>query len=122
MSSTPLRSLTSLSVVVLGAALLAPLRVQAPAANADSGHRVPAAVREKLAEPLLRYDRPDEALEFYRFKRAPRGEKAIPAERYLKALEQMRTMPQHSTAQHTVLPSRAELASRGLSVAAADST
>jgi hypothetical protein len=117
----PLRRLASLSVVVLGAALLAPLQVPAPAAAGLAKRPLPQVLREKLSEPLLRYDRPDEALEFYRMKRAPLGQKAIPAERYLQALERMRTMPQHSAAGRAVLPSREELKSQGISATAEDS-
>jgi photosystem II stability/assembly factor-like uncharacterized protein len=118
----PLHSLASLSVVVLGAALLAPLQVPAPAAAGGARHSLPQALHEKLSEPLLRYDRPDEALELYRMKRAPVGQKVIPVERYLKALDQMRTMPQHSTARQALLPSREELKSQGTSSVAEDSS
>jgi photosystem II stability/assembly factor-like uncharacterized protein len=72
-------------------------------------------------EGPARFDGPAEAQEYYRAKRAPVGETAIPVERYFAALERMRVMPQHSVRSGTVLPSRAELASRGISyVAAAD--
>jgi hypothetical protein len=111
----PLHRVVSLTVVALAAALLAPLRVPAPAPARWSARPALESLREKLAEPRLRYDRPDEALEYYRLKRAPLGTRAIPTERYLQALDRMRTMPQHSTARHTVLPSRAEMAARGLS-------
>jgi photosystem II stability/assembly factor-like uncharacterized protein len=117
MSLKSLRSLASLCAVALGAALLAPIHVPAPAAGGAAGRPLPPAIQEKLAgEPWLRDDQPGEALEFYRMKRAPIGEVAIPSERYLRALDAMRTMPQHSTARQTVLPSRADLAARGLSV------
>lgn len=68
--------------------------------------------------PPLRVDSPDEAQEFFRLKRAPVGETSIPVERYFTALERMRVMPQRSTARNAALPSRAELAGRGLSYAA----
>lgn len=120
MPLNPLRSLASLALVVLGASLLAPLRVPAPAAGEAgrplSGRRLPPALHEKLSgEELLRYDSPDEALELYRRKRAPLGEQEIPVERYLRALEAMRIMPQHSTARGAVLPSRAALSAQGIS-------
>jgi photosystem II stability/assembly factor-like uncharacterized protein len=120
-----LRRLSSLAVVALGAALLAPLRVPAPAASPGTGRPLPPAVREEMREKLgaLRpYDQPGEAQELYRLKRAPRGEKAVPAERYLAALERMRTMPQHSTTRRAVLPSRADLAARGISAGISEIT
>jgi photosystem II stability/assembly factor-like uncharacterized protein len=60
-------------------------------------------------------DSPDEAQEYYRAKRAPVGEKAVPVERYLAAREWMRLMPQHSIARDVFLPSRAEMEEKGLS-------
>jgi len=110
-----LRNLLSLSVLVLGAGLLASLRVSAPAAAGGARHALPQALRAKMSEPLRRYDRPDEAQEFYRMKRAPLGQRAVPAERYLTALARMRTMAQHSTPRQAVLPSRAAFAARGTS-------
>jgi hypothetical protein len=62
--------------------------------------------REEMAERLKRQDQPDGAMEFFRLKRAPVGERTIPVERYLMAREQMRVMPQFSTAQSRFLPSR----------------
>jgi photosystem II stability/assembly factor-like uncharacterized protein len=70
---------------------------------------------EAQTPPPVRVDSPAEAQEFYRLKRAPAGEIAIPVERYFAALDRMRVMPQHSTVRHSALPSRAELAERGLS-------
>ncbi|HEX7182866.1 MAG TPA: hypothetical protein VF756_13565, partial [Thermoanaerobaculia bacterium] len=99
-----------------GLASLAFLRTPAPAA---APHRsIPPEVQAKLGKPLLRYDQPDEAQEFYRLKRAPVGRTAIPVERYLKALERMERMPQHSTVRGMALPSRAEMAGRGISYVA----
>lgn len=68
--------------------------------------------------PPVRVDSPAEAQEHYRLKRAPVGETAIPVERYFTALERMRVMPQRSSARNAALPSRAELAERGLAYAA----
>jgi hypothetical protein len=113
-----LRSFVSVSVLVLGAGLLASLRLPAPAAAGGARHALPRALRAKMAEPLRRYDRPDEAQEYYRMKRAPLGQKAVPTERYLVALAKMRTMAQHSTPRGAVLPSRAALAARGISAIA----
>src|SRR5262245_48017176 len=42
-------------------------------------------------------DQPDEAIEFQNLKRAPGGEGPIPVEKYMKAVEHIRRMPQHST-------------------------
>src|SRR5207248_8579288 len=55
------------------------------------------------------YDQPGEAARFYSLKRLPQGETEIPVERYLTAREQMREMPQYSTAEDRVLPSRSEM-------------
>src|SRR5262249_51972295 len=66
--------------------------------------------RVKAAQQdLERYDRPDEAVKFYRLKRIPKGETEIPVERYLAAREQMQQMRQYSTAQERFLPSREEM-------------
>jgi hypothetical protein len=73
---------------------------------------LPASVIEKLNEELHekpRYDEPGEAMEYYRLKRLPAGEKEIPVEKYLAAKAQMDAMPQYSTAQNRFLPSRNEL-------------
>ena len=72
--------------------------------------------------PALRYGEPDRAEAWFRLKRAPVGETAVPVERYFQALEQMRTMRQHSTVSNTVLPSRAELEERGIASATAAAT
>jgi hypothetical protein len=112
----PLHRLASLSVFLLAAAVLAPLRVPAPASAAGAtGRSLSQILREKLSRPLLRDDEPGEAQDFYRLKRAPRGQQAVPVERYLQAMEKMRFMPQYSTARGAVLPSRADLAPRGAS-------
>jgi len=93
-----LASLAALAAITLGASLLAPLRVPAPAAAGHAGPHLPPALHGKLAgEAPRRYDRPDEALELYRRKRVPVGETEIPVERYFQALETMRFMAQHST-------------------------
>src|SRR6476620_3508953 len=102
----------SVSVLILGASLLATVRLPAPAAAGGARHALPRALRAKMSEPLRRYDRPDEAQELYRMKRAPLGQRAVPAERYLTALAKMRTMLQHSTPRQAMLPSRAALAGR----------
>ena len=56
-----------------------------------------------------RYDQPREAAEFYRLKRLPTGETELPVERYEAAREHMQQMPQYSTVEDRLLPSRAEM-------------
>lgn len=73
---------------------------------------IPAEALEKLNEELREkphYDEPDKAIEYYRLKRLPAGEKEIPVEKYLTAKSQMDAMPQYSTAQNRFLPSRNEM-------------
>lgn len=53
---------------------------------------------EAQTPPPVRVDSPAEAQEFFRLKRVPAGEAAIPVERYFAAQERMRVMPRHSTA------------------------
>lgn len=114
-----LHAVTSLA---LGAFLALPAGAQAPAQTAapKEKRQIPAHVQQKLQkfqkEPL-RYDRPADAMEYLRARRAPAGEKQVPVERYLTALRQMETMPQYSTARRAALPSRAELAGKGISYA-----
>ncbi|MGH9802500.1 MAG: WD40/YVTN/BNR-like repeat-containing protein, partial [Blastocatellia bacterium] len=60
--------------------------------------------REALAEG--RYDKPNEALEFFRLKRLATGETEIPVEKYLEAYRQMELMPQHTFGNDSLLPSR----------------
>jgi uncharacterized protein (TIGR03437 family) len=62
--------------------------------------------RSHSAEGL---DHPAEAAEFFRFKRLPAGEKELPVEKYFEAQEEMRQMPQFSTADNRFAPSRAKL-------------
>ena len=62
------------------------------------------AKREALAEG--RYDKPNEALEFFRLKRLATGETEIPTEKYLEAYRQMELMPQHTFGNDTLQPSR----------------
>ena len=114
-----LHAVTSLA---LGAFLALPAGAQAPAQAAapKEKRQIPAHVQQKLQkfqkEPL-RYDRPADAMEYLRARRAPAGEKQVPVERYLTALRQMETMPQYSTVRRAVLPSRAQLAGKGISYA-----
>lgn len=52
---------------------------------------ISAQVAEKLNEELREkpaYDQPREAMEYYRLKRVPQGETAIPVEKYLEAKKQ----------------------------------
>jgi photosystem II stability/assembly factor-like uncharacterized protein len=60
------------------------------------------------------HDQPDEAEEFYRFKRSPDGVSPVPVERYLKAMEQASRMPHYSTAAAGFVPSLHELRQAGV--------
>lgn len=100
-------------------ALPAGAQTTAPTAATPTGKpAVPAQVRAKMqkggADPL-RYDKPAEAMEYLRQRRAPAGQKDVPVERYLEALRAMEAMPQYSSAKRAVLPSRAALADKGIS-------
>src|SRR5262245_60067056 len=52
------------------------------------------------------FDKPDVAQEFYRLKRAPKGQGPIPVERYLTALAHIKNMPVHFHGQHSFSPPR----------------
>ena len=67
---------------------------------------------------LKPFDSPGEAQEFYRLKRAPGGKGAIPVERYLKALDHVKQMPQYSTRLNKVFPSQKELGSKAQEIMA----
>ncbi|MDX2041846.1 MAG: BACON domain-containing carbohydrate-binding protein [Acidobacteriota bacterium] len=86
--------------------------VQAFSANSASKTEIE---RASLIESLKRkrarlfenrYDKPSEALEFFRLKRLAEGETEIPVEKYLAAYRQMELMPQHTFGNDTLLPSR----------------
>ena len=82
---------------------------QAPQ-NADAfgyGERTDEELRENEGK---RADEPDKALQYYLQKRLPAGEKDLPVERYFEAMEEMKLMPLHSTADNRLF-SRAELRS-----------
>src|SRR5690349_4984098 len=59
-----------------------------------------------------RRDDPDGGQDFFRLKRAPAGEEAIPVDRYFEALRRMKTMRGHSLRLHQLLPSREEMAGK----------
>ncbi|MBL8191803.1 MAG: hypothetical protein JNK38_27565, partial [Acidobacteria bacterium] len=59
-----------------------------------------------------RADEPDKAMQYHLQKRLPEGEFELPLERYVEAIEQMREMPVHSTADNRWM-SRAELQAAG---------
>lgn len=61
----------------------------------------------------LAFDEPEEAMEFYRAKRLPEGDKQLPMEKYFDAKAQLDQMPQFSLGLNKVLPSRSELKSQG---------
>lgn len=84
-----------------------------------------AAAAVATAQPLKRAPRKDDpngGQDFFRLKRAPVGERVIPVDRYFEALRRMRVMRGHSLRIRDFLPSRDELAERGISYAAADET
>jgi hypothetical protein len=66
---------------------------------------------KRLKKELLPFDSPAEAQEFYRFKRAPGGKGAVPVERYLKALDHIKQMPQYATRLNKIFPSQNEMKS-----------
>ncbi|HYG65586.1 MAG TPA: hypothetical protein VEL74_23590, partial [Thermoanaerobaculia bacterium] len=120
-SRTSIRLLagTHLFILMLLAALVAPVwaaEANGPRTLSPEGlRRLEAKEQKALRAP----DSPDEAQEHFVAKRAPVGAKSVPVERYFTAQEEMRRMPQHSTARGTFLPSRAELAEKGISYVAA---
>jgi len=71
----------------------------------------PVVHRPQLPE---RYDSPREAAEFFRLKRLPEGATELPVEKYFEAQEQMRLMPQYSTAEDRMLPARAAMRKQDL--------
>lgn len=121
----PYRWLHALTGLCLGVCLAVPAGAQtAPAAPSTEKRPIPTVVQKKLQKKLqqtgqgpLRYDEPEEAQEFLRQRLAPVGQKEVPVERYLTALEKMRTMPQYSTPRRSVLPTRAALEKKGISYA-----
>src|SRR5262249_44630780 len=56
-----------------------------------------------------RFDEPEEAIKFYLKKRLPEGETEFPVDKYFQAQEQMRQMPQFSTALDRSWTSQAEM-------------
>ncbi|TQV87313.1 GlyGly-CTERM sorting domain-containing protein [Aliikangiella coralliicola] len=67
----------------------------------------------KVANPK-RYDKPQEALDFYVKQRAPIGSKALPAEKYSHGLRHMANMNQYSIRADKMMPSRNQLKASGL--------
>ncbi|MBL8204070.1 MAG: hypothetical protein JNM09_07560 [Blastocatellia bacterium] len=83
-----------------------------PQPSPSAAQKFPSRVVEKLNEELRekpRYDQPREAMGYYRLKRLPTGETEIPVEKYLAAQTHMEAMPQYSSAQNRILPSRREM-------------
>ncbi len=58
----------------------------------------------RFGKPGKPFDTPDEAQEFYRLKRAPVGQQAIPVERYIAADDQMKLMSLYSSATNSFAP------------------
>lgn len=88
----------------------------------SDGNLVPARLAEPVKPPPVlrkkwlrggpkrRADLPDQAAKHFALKRVPKGEVAIPVERYAAAVAHARRMPQQSTATATLWPSREEMA------------
>lgn len=66
--------------------------------------------QKRTRKPGERFDKPAEAMRWYLQKRLPEGEKELPVDRYFTALDQIRNMPQFSTASGQMMPSQAEAA------------
>ncbi len=74
-------------------------RTSSSGLSAEINHEVAERIRrkrEQIAEG--RYDKPAEAMEFFRLKRLPAGEQEIPVEKYQEAYRQMERMQQYSFA------------------------
>lgn len=69
-----------------------------------------------------RYDKPDEAAKYLTNRRLPEGEKEILPEWYLEALEKSRDLPQFSTRQNRLLPSRRAMAKNGVVASSSEAT
>jgi hypothetical protein len=72
---------------------------------------------EELAEEIEempRFDQPAEAVQFYIEQRVPPDETTLPVERYGIALRQMEDMPQYSTKEGRLLPSRRQMKEQGI--------
>ncbi len=85
----------------------------------DPAQRKPAEPPARLrdfnqTEAAEKFDDPVRAAEYFRAKRLPAGEGEIPIERYLKAQERMRQMPQFSSTENRAAPSRAQLRKAGV--------
>jgi hypothetical protein len=61
-------------------------------------------MERKRAKPKKSFDKPKEAQIFFAEKRAPVGQTAIPVQRYVEAMEAMRSMPVFSTTDNVLLP------------------
>src|SRR5262245_8259333 len=64
-------------------------------------------LEQRSAKPGDPFEAPNEAQEFYRLKRAPVGEQAIPVERYIAADDQMKLMGLYSSATNSFAPALA---------------
>ena len=101
------------ALVVLGYGILCALAMTHPPHGPGRGGVIsvssvlptskPASLERKLVKGP-RFDKPAEAQEYYRAKRAPVGETAVPVERYLSAQRQMRNMSVYSTASDLMGP------------------
>jgi uncharacterized protein (TIGR03437 family) len=69
-----------------------------------------------------RYDKPGEATRYLTARRLPEGETELQIEPYLEALEKARDLPQFSTLQNRLLPSRRAMANNKLNGSAEETT
>jgi hypothetical protein len=72
----------------------------APARRASEAREA----EEEEEKEEARFDKPDEAAEYFRQKRMPAGVSEVPLEKYLVAQEQMRLLPVFSTSLNRYLP------------------
>ncbi len=80
-----------------------------PDAESEDAERNKVIQRLKRKRAMLaegRYDKPDEALEFFRLKRLMPGQTEMPMERYFQAYRQMELMPRHSFGDNSLQASR----------------
>ena len=93
--------------------------VNHPAKQVESDEML-AELERRLKRKLkkARYDKPGEAAKHMTGRRLPEGETEIRFEWYLEAVEQSRDLPQFSTRQNRLLPSRRAMAKAGLNASA----
>ncbi len=85
-----------------------------PAPPSQTGSWLVLAKKAEKERNGKRYDEPDEAAEFYRFKRAPRNATGIPTERYAVARERMKQMRVFSSEANRFVPRSEQAAPEAL--------